>query len=213
MDDERLRADILEELDHEPGIDPARIDVAVTDGIVTLRGGVRSLREKDAARGIVEEMLGVRGLIDRLAVRPPERLTDDEIARRVAATLEWHSAVPAAGLAVSVAHGRVTLAGTVAWHHQAEAAVQALRQLDGVIDVADRIAVQPPVQAGDVADRIRRALLRCAEIDAARIRVHVADGTVTLEGRVRSLGERRSAERAAWSAPGVCRVVDRLDVL
>jgi osmotically-inducible protein OsmY len=40
----------------------------------------------------------------------------------------------------------------------------------------------------------------------------VAGSRVTLEGRVRYLGERRAAERAAWSAPGVTEVIDHLTV-
>ena len=67
-------------------------------------------------------------------------------------------------------------------------------------------------KAEDVTERFRKALLRDAELDASGIRVAVQDGTVTLEGKVRYLGERRSAERAAWAAPGVTNVVDHLAV-
>jgi osmotically-inducible protein OsmY len=42
--------------------------------------------------------------------------------------------------------------------------------------------------------------------------VVVADGKVTLEGRVKALHERSVIESAAWAAPGVREVDDRVQV-
>jgi osmotically-inducible protein OsmY len=47
---------------------------------------------------------------------------------------------------------------------------------------------------------------------ADRITVAAHDGAITLRGSVRSLAELRDAERAAWGAPGVTKVDDRLVV-
>jgi osmotically-inducible protein OsmY len=74
-------------------------------------------------------------------------------------------------------------------------------------------ALVKPVQTTDVAARIEAALKRSAEIDARRISVSAVDGKVTLTGNVRSWAERHDAERAAWAAPGVMEVVDRLSVV
>lgn len=38
FDDETLRADVIAQLEWEPGVDPTHIGVAVRDGIVTLTG-------------------------------------------------------------------------------------------------------------------------------------------------------------------------------
>ncbi|WP_085554101.1 BON domain-containing protein [Azospirillum agricola] len=51
-----------------------------------------------------------------------------------------------------------------------------------------------------------------AQIDADAITVMVRDGQVTLNGRGRAWHERQIAERAAWSAPGVKAVDDRLAI-
>jgi osmotically-inducible protein OsmY len=49
-------------------------------------------------------------------------------------------------------------------------------------------------------------------LDAQRIKVDVHDNKVTLRGVVHSWAERDEAERAAWSAPGIAFVEDKLIV-
>ena len=44
----------------------------------------------------------------------------------------------------------------------------------------------------------------------AHVDVLLLDGTIVLSGNVRSYAERQEAERAAWAAPGVKLVEDRL---
>jgi len=63
-----------------------------------------------------------------------------------------------------------------------------------------------------VKAKIEAAFKRSAEIDARHVRVEARDGAVVLTGQVHSLVERDEAERAAWSAPGVTMVDDRLVV-
>ena len=59
---------------------------------------------------------------------------------------------------------------------------------------------------------IEAALKRSAEFDAGRIQIEAVDGTVILSGTVRSWFEREEAARAAWSAPGVRSVENRIAV-
>ena len=70
-----------------------------------------------------------------------------------------------------------------------------------------------PVAAADVAIRIEAAFKRSAEIDARRVNVTAQGRKVILSGSVRSWSERREAERAAWAAPGVIEVDDRLTIV
>jgi osmotically-inducible protein OsmY len=214
MTDKQLRLDIIDELDFEPSIDAADIGVAVDQGVVTLTGHVRSYSDKVTALDIVENVVGVRAIADEIEVRPigTHITADDEVAKRIVHTLKWSTAVPEDKVRVTVAKGRVTLEGEVEWRYQADAAERAIGRLTGVTGITNLLKVKPAIKAEDVTDRIRKALLRDAELDASGIRVAVRDGTVTLEGHVRYLGERKSAERAAWAAPGVTNVIDHLAV-
>ena len=82
----------------------------------------------------------------------------------------------------------------------------------GVKGVSNYIQVRPQVPAVEIKRKIEEALRRAAEIDASRITVEANDGEVILRGTVRAWAEREEAERAAWRAPGVSKVDNRIRV-
>lgn len=55
-----------------------------------------------------------------------------------------------------------------------------------------------------------REFQRNTSIDARTIIVEVVGSKVTLKGKIRSWVEKREAEKAAWSVPGVTSVNDAL---
>jgi osmotically-inducible protein OsmY len=215
MSDSSLRQDIIDELDFEPSIDAADIGVAVEDGVATLTGHVPTYAQKITVEDVVRRVKGVKGIAQQIEVRPfgTNRTADDEIAKRALSTISWNTAIPDDAVQVKVQEGWVTLTGKVEWQYQKTAAADAVRDLAGVVGVTNRIEIASRASAFDVKKRIEDALKRNAEIEAQAIRVNVLDGgKITLDGKVHAWSERRAAERAAWSAPGVKVVDDRITV-
>jgi osmotically-inducible protein OsmY len=212
MDDKTLRQFIIDELDFEPSIDAANIGVAVEKSVVTLTGHVASYAEKIAAERAVQRVKGVQAIAQEVEVRYPDQAkrSDDEVAQRALNILKWSVQVPADSIQVKVEKGWITLAGAVEWQYQRLAAESAVRKLSGIRGVTNLIEIKPNVAASDIQRKIMDSLKRNAELEADSIRVVVDKNKVTLEGKVKAWYERELAERAAWSAPGVTSVVDRL---
>jgi len=212
--DTQLQKDVIEELRWDPRVKDAEIAVAVKDGVVTLAGSVDSYAQKYAAERAVERVTGVRAIADELKVRaegPMER-SDTDIAHAVVNALKWDIEVPDDRITAEVENGWVTLRGEVDWNYQKTAAERAVRYLTGVKGVSNLITVKPKVSATEVKEKIEAALKRHAELDAKRITVETHGNRVVLKGEVHSWMERSAAETAAWAAPGVADVEDRLVV-
>ena len=211
--DSDIQRDVEREIRWDPAIESRDIGVSVRNRVVTLTGVVRSFTARHQAEQDAKRVAGVAAVADELEVRlpAPDVRSDAELAE--AAVLALVSQVPyLSGVTPIVSHGDITLEGEVTWQYQRERAEEAVRGLRGVKTVTNRVRVKPAAEAGDVKAEIEQALLRSAEVKAQNIRVEADGGRVVLEGCVPTLAEREAAERAAWRAPGVTEVDNRLAV-
>jgi osmotically-inducible protein OsmY len=217
MTDRELQRHVEDALAWEPSVDAANIGVSADNGVVTMHGEVGTYTEKSTAERVALRVYGVKAVANDLSVRISSlcKRTDTDIAQAVVAALQWNTVVPPNRVTVAISDGCVTLKGTLNWQYQKEAAARAVRDLAGVRGVTNSISVQPPeprVKVSDVLAKIEAAFKRSAEIDARRVSVAAHDGQVILTGNVRSWAERQEAERAAWAAPGVTLVDDRITI-
>jgi len=215
MTDRELQEHVQNALDWEPSVDAADIGVTVDKGVVTLRGDIKTFAEKAAAERVALRVYGVKAVANDLSVRLGTGLkrTDSEIAQAAVNVLTWNTQLPADQITVAVSAGWVTLKGTVDWNFQRDTAARIVRDLTGVVGVANGITVRSHVSVADVQSKIQAALKRSAEVDARRINVTATDGKVVLSGNVRSFAEREEARHAAWAAPGVREVEDRMAIV
>jgi osmotically-inducible protein OsmY len=214
--DARLQEDVMNELKWEPTIHAAEIGVAVKHGVVTLSGSVDSYAKKWAAHWAAKRVLGVKAVADEIKVTPSPsyKRADKDIAETARKVLDWNFWIPNR-VKVMVKDGRLTLSGDVDWYYQKERAEDAVRHLVGVLAVINSITIKPaPMQELQVKNRIEDALKRNARLllAAQKIQVETSGSKVILRGTVGSLTEYEDAEYAAWAAPGVSEVENKLIV-
>ena len=212
--DSQLKADVTTELAWDPSINPIGIGVMVKNGIVTLSGHLDTFAEKRAVERAVRRVAGVRGIALELDVKlsSEHKRSDSDIAQAASSALRWSSLVPDERVMVEVENGWVTLTGEVEWSYQFTSAEHCIRPLVGVRGLTNLITIKAHASSKDIGANITAALTRQAMREGKHIDIEVDGGVVTLNGKVHSLAEHDAAVGAAFTARGVSRVVDKLEV-
>jgi osmotically-inducible protein OsmY len=212
--DSDIKRDVEDELRWDPDIDATDISVSVHNGVVALTGFVRSYSQKTQAERDAKRVAGVMGVANDLEVRLPviDQRPDPEIVRDAVAALKAELPFSSENMKVVAKDGWLTLEGAVEWNYARERAENAVKRIRGVKGVTNSIEVKPKVAPFEIRRKIEDAFRRSAEIDASRITVEANGSEVILRGTVRSWAERQEAERAAWAAPGVTRVDNRISI-
>jgi osmotically-inducible protein OsmY len=212
--DSDIKRDVEAELKWDPDIDPTDIAVAVKGGVVTLTGFVRSYSQKYQAEGIAKRVLGVVGIANDIQVRLPSesQRPDPEITRDAVAALKTELPYSYANIKVIAKDGWLTLEGSAEWNYQRNRAEDAMLRIKGVKGVRNLIVLKPRVAPSEIRSKIEEAFRRNAELEAKNVTIEANGSEVILKGTLRSWAERQEAERAAWRAPGVTKVDNRITI-
>lgn len=212
--DSQIQKDVMDELAWEPILNANEIGVAVKNEIVTLSGTVETYSKKLAAEKAAKRVYGVKAVALDIEVKPSgtTKRNDTEIAQAVVNALRWDSQVPDEKIKTKVEDGWVTLEGDLEWDFQRTAARNAVENLLGVKGVFNNIRVSSKIKPIDIKQKIKTAFERSASLDAEKIDIETKGSKVILKGAVRSWVEKTDAENAAFSAPGVTEVENRLSI-
>lgn len=203
--DVRLVEAVVRQLEWDPAVDAAALEVTAADGMVTLGGWIDSWPGRLAAEKASKRTAGVREVTNQIEVRPRVDRTDEDLALDATTALRLHSTVPHA-VRADVRDATLTLSGRVDWPFERRSAERAVREIRGLRAVVNLIAVAPRAATRDLEHRILRTLHHNADVDAHRIKVKVAGDRAVLTGSVPSWLQREAAERAVADAPGIVRI-------
>lgn len=210
--DQKIKEEVIQELEWEPNIDATGIGVAVRDGVVTLSGRVGTYYEKLLAEKAVSRVRGVKAVVENIRTEVSQQniRSDENIADAALNHLRSHSQIPFETITLKVEDGFITLEGEVEWNFQKEAAQKAIQFLTGVKGVKNDIRIKASSQPADIREKIKNSFQRNALLDADHIKVKVDGHKIILSGYVQSWIEKKQAEKIALYAPGITSVENNI---
>jgi osmotically-inducible protein OsmY len=215
--DAKLTRRIREELSHDLRVEaPYKLDIAVINGNVTLRGLVSSYYQKRLAGEDVRNVVGVGWVANLLTVWAEWR-DDFAIREDVQFAIDADSLLNSQDIGIQVAGGVVTLTGRVDIFYEKLHAEEVASRVRGVRDVVDTIRVEQALFSSDAAiqDEVKRRLEANALTGAVadRVSIRVERGHATLAGNVDTWPEYREAARVVLLTEGVRALDNRLTVI
>jgi osmotically-inducible protein OsmY len=184
----------------DEAVESYEIDVTTTDGIVQFSGKVDSILEKDRAEAIASHTVGVRGVVNEIAIEPDIERDDAELRNAVEDALLRDPATESYEVSVSVTNGTVSLAGTVDSWQERELCGTVAKGVSGVRGIENILAVDYKTDRPDfeIKEEIEARMQNDILVDDLLVDVQVDDGEVTLDGSVGSLAESYRARSNAW---------------
>lgn len=189
------------------------VNVAAAEGVVTLTGSVQDADHKSLAADTVENLPGVTGVRNEIAIKSlhPDR-SDGWIAIKIRSLLLVRAHVSSGDTMVTVKDGAVTLGGSANNLAQKELTGVYAGEIDGVRSVRNDIFVRKvPAPAATVAEQIddvsittqvKYALLRHRSTSALNTRIATADGIVRVTGLAASEAEKALVTKLAHDVRG-----------
>jgi osmotically-inducible protein OsmY len=216
------RAGTLEDMDLRSNVEASirgtaqtaqlHLKIRVEDRVAIPEGEVHDLNQAD---DVVELASKVKGIVavDRSMFRYTFTNPDDDaLAIRTTRALLDIPKFASSSLKVGVESGIVTLTGTMkdgGWRGEMRRLCGAIDGVTDVVDLVDTPAT-PDTKIKKVLDGVFGP--RVTPRFPGSVRVSVAEGVVTLEGRVPRLYDRERAAREARGINGVRRVDNRLEL-
>jgi osmotically-inducible protein OsmY len=129
-------------LDWDVWVDQERITSTVSNGLVVLEGDVSLLRERDDVERTVRRLAGVRGVDNRIRVKPAS-IKAEKVREAIEEALERRAEREARHIKVEVHDGAVKLSGPIRSWAEKRAILGTVSHAPGVRAVDENLYVDP----------------------------------------------------------------------
>ena len=190
---------VSKKLRRDRHIDAAGIEVAVSNGIVELRGSVPVSPWRDRAARVAGVVRGVRAVVNRIRVAPvrrPDRLVSGDARAAVRDT----AALALMPITVGVDDGVIVLSGFITTWEEQQLAERVVSGVPGVRFCQNQLTSTRAIRrtSAIIATDIRSRLDWDPFVQAAKIEVSARGGRVFLAGTAGSPAQRKRAIAHAW---------------
>lgn len=138
-DDSAIAEAVADALSWNVMVPPDKVKAVVSNGWLTLEGEVPWAYERTAVERAARDIKGIRGITNRVTVRP--RVTPRDVAREILEAFHRSADVDARGIRIETKDGTVILHGQVRSWSEVEAAKRAAWAAPGVSKVISELVV------------------------------------------------------------------------
>lgn len=124
------------------------INIKVEEGWIYLDGTVNWEYERKAAERAVENIRGVKGVINAVKIKG-KKVEPVEIKKKIKAAFHRHATVDSANILVNSTDGKVNLTGTVRSWTERKDAEDVAWSMPGVTDVENKLEIEHDIYVGE----------------------------------------------------------------
>jgi osmotically-inducible protein OsmY len=143
--DAEIAAAVISALKWHSAVQDEKIKITVEDGTVKLEGEVDWEYQRNNVKTAVENLTGVRSVLDLIMVKP--RITPTDIQQKISSAFHRSATIDAGKLTAEVIGSKVVIHGKVRSFMEKEDAERAVWNAPGVTSVESKIQIEVPEYA------------------------------------------------------------------
>jgi hyperosmotically inducible periplasmic protein len=205
---------LLEKIQHvlysDTLIDLSNIKIDLKDNKVRISGSVPSLAAFNAAENDILSVDGVKEIENNLEIVYPgdqNNFADSNLQKQLTFALQAETSIGKTSH-INVQNGIITLTGTVKNDEEKEHIKSTIRKKTSSIIIVDKLIIMNSQTDTDrfIANEIRITLDQIDPLNNYALVIHLENGNVTMEGKVRDWNELNRIEYAIHKIQGVAHV-------